>query len=304
MNQQPNVSNPSAPTNYSNSQSVALPETIRVLVAEDNEINLLIMVAVLRKWDKTKLLVDSAVNGQQVVDMVQRNSYDLILMDCQMPIMDGYKAARYIRKKLESPKCHIPIIAVTASIPSSPGNISEEEKLVYKSGMNDFVAKPFEPTHLFEKMITLLTSTSSLADIVSPARNQSTLPNAYDLSFLRSAIGGDDQALVGIIRKFLDTMPFELSDMQESINSLQFSQMAAIAHRIRSNARSLGINEVVSTLEVMEYKGKTVHETLMLDEMIGYFGTIQSVFARAITGLSEELPLIEQALRERELQTV
>jgi len=72
--------------------------------------------------------------------------YDLILMDLQMPIMDGYTATEFIRTKMETPKNAIPIIALTAEV------LSAEKKKAFKAGMNDYLTKPFKPEDLFFKI--------------------------------------------------------------------------------------------------------------------------------------------------------
>ncbi|MBC7419954.1 MAG: response regulator [Bdellovibrio sp.] len=122
---------------------VISPETedlgvsFKILVAEDNQVNQLIIKKYLQKWQMDAFFVS---NGQQVVSEMQQNpSYDLILMDCQMPEMDGFEAARLI--KLNTP--HVHIIALTANA------TSEDRKLCLNAGMDDFISKPIEPEQLY-----------------------------------------------------------------------------------------------------------------------------------------------------------
>ncbi len=113
----------------------------KVLVVDDNEINISIIAEYLTAWN---LAYEAASNGAQALQLVQQHHYDLILMDLQMPEMDGYQASKAIRQ-LDLPK-QPPIIALSAS---ARGDISEKLRL---SGFNDYVSKPFQPTDLYRTL--------------------------------------------------------------------------------------------------------------------------------------------------------
>lgn len=116
---------------------------LHVLLAEDNQMNILILKQFLKKWEIT---YEIAMNGQVAYEKVKAGNFDMVLMDLQMPIMDGYHAAINIRK-LEADKFkNIPILAITASA------FSEIRKKVLAAGMNDFVTKPINPEELFIKI--------------------------------------------------------------------------------------------------------------------------------------------------------
>ena len=115
----------------------------RILVVEDNKINQLVVAKLLMNIGADVETVD---NGQKAVDIVGKEHFDLILMDIQMPIMDGYKATAEIRNMKDPQKANIPIIALTAS-----AFLSETEKAKL-FGMNDHVGKPFGPDDLLEKI--------------------------------------------------------------------------------------------------------------------------------------------------------
>lgn len=112
---------------------------VKVLLVEDNQVNVIIASKFLKKWG---LLVDLAENGQEALEMVTMNHYDLVLMDLQMPLMDGYTATKEIRKFDQK----LPIIALTASA------LNDVRERVFSVGMNDFVTKPFNPTTLYQKI--------------------------------------------------------------------------------------------------------------------------------------------------------
>jgi signal transduction histidine kinase/ActR/RegA family two-component response regulator len=116
---------------------------MRVLIAEDNMVNVMLMKKLFAKWN---IVPTIAENGERAVELVQYGNFDIILMDLQMPVMNGFDAATEIRKMPDPRKASIPIIALTASA------LFDIRERVFNSGMNDYVAKPFKPSELFEKM--------------------------------------------------------------------------------------------------------------------------------------------------------
>ncbi|MFK7951451.1 MAG: response regulator, partial [Ekhidna sp.] len=111
----------------------------RVLLVEDNQMNIMVAGKFLKKWE---LEVEVALNGKEGVEKVRDGVFDLVLMDLQMPVMDGYKATREIRKFDEK----IPIIALTASA------LLKVQQEVRDAGMNDYITKPFDPKDLRRKI--------------------------------------------------------------------------------------------------------------------------------------------------------
>lgn len=113
---------------------------ISVLIAEDNKVNLLVAKKFLNQWG---IEADHAENGQIAVDKVLNQKYDLVLMDLQMPIMDGFEASKQIRERVGT---KLPILALTASVLSEIRNKAKEV------GMTDFITKPFTPHDLYDKI--------------------------------------------------------------------------------------------------------------------------------------------------------
>lgn len=120
---------------------------IRVLIAEDNPVNVMLMKKLFSKWSMVPTIAE---NGERAVELVQYGNFDIILMDLQMPVMNGFDAAIEIRKMPDIKKAHIPIIALTASA------LFDIKERVFNSGMNDYVSKPFKPDELYEKMQALV----------------------------------------------------------------------------------------------------------------------------------------------------
>lgn len=116
---------------------------MKILIAEDNMMNVVLMKNFMKGWD---VETDIAENGLLAVELVQINDYDLVLMDLQMPEMDGYQATAKIRALPEKKYLDLPIIALTASA------MLDIRDIAYTSGMNDFVSKPFNPNELYAKL--------------------------------------------------------------------------------------------------------------------------------------------------------
>lgn len=119
----------------------------KILLVEDNKINQLVVAKLLRKLDITVITAD---NGQEAIESFEKDNFDLVLMDIQMPVMDGYRTTAEIRKHADAEKRDVPIIALTAS-----AFLTEKEKAKL-FGMNDHVGKPFGPDELLEKISACL----------------------------------------------------------------------------------------------------------------------------------------------------
>ncbi|MDO3642531.1 response regulator [Mucilaginibacter sp. L3T2-6] len=121
--------------------------SLRVLIAEDNPVNVLLMKKLLSKW---KIVPTIAENGEKAIETFKNGDFDIILMDLQMPVMNGFDAAMEIRKLPDAGKANVPIIALTAAA------LLDIEEQVLNAGMNDYVSKPFKPEQLMEKIQTLI----------------------------------------------------------------------------------------------------------------------------------------------------
>ncbi len=118
-------------------------DNLRVLLVEDNKFNQMLASKILSDWN---CVVEVADNGRIALEILENSDFDIILMDIQMPEMDGYEATRCIRNNFKSPKNHIPIIALTAHA------ISGETDRCHNAGMNDYISKPFNEKLLYSKI--------------------------------------------------------------------------------------------------------------------------------------------------------
>jgi signal transduction histidine kinase/CheY-like chemotaxis protein len=120
---------------------------LQVLIAEDNAVNVMLMKKLFSKWDIIPVIAE---NGERAIELLQYGNFDVILMDLQMPVLDGIEATQIIRRMADPKKANIPIIALTASA------LFDIKDKVYNSGMNDYVSKPFKPNELLEKILGLV----------------------------------------------------------------------------------------------------------------------------------------------------
>jgi PAS domain S-box-containing protein len=129
--------------------SMSIDPTFRILIAEDHMLNLVVTKKTIEKqWPKVTIF--TAANGDEVIELLQRQEIDIILMDIQMPVRDGFSTTHYIRHNMPAPISQIPILAVTAH-----ANIAKQEQYP-KAGFNGFILKPFQPEQLFCKIQTCL----------------------------------------------------------------------------------------------------------------------------------------------------
>lgn len=129
--------------NHDNNETVSL-KNLKLLLCEDNKINQMVAIKTMKKWD---LEIDTADNGLIAVEKVKNNNYDLILMDLQMPEMDGYVTTAEIRNMPDKTKAEIPILALTASA------MIDVQDSIKEAGMNDFITKPFNQDDLYQKIV-------------------------------------------------------------------------------------------------------------------------------------------------------
>jgi CheY-like chemotaxis protein len=257
-----------------------LPESIRILLAEDNEINRLILLNMLKRWKLIKTQVDIAANGKEVLQLLEQQTYDLILMDCQMPEMDGYTTTRIIRNELLSPKREIPIIAVTASA------LQQDKEKVFAAGMDDFIPKPFEQSDLFNKILSVVRrNPDSVPQLQVKEIPDETPEKLFDLSFLKSIAGDDLHELEEIILKFIEKLPLEIAQMEQAMAERNFKQMGAYAHKIKANVRFFGIEPLFDIMELLEKTGTLSRNQIDIQILQHHIVTVKNISSKVIAEL-------------------
>jgi CheY-like chemotaxis protein len=210
---------------------------------EDNDINRLYAKSILKNW---KCEVDIAENGLVAIEKVKSGDYDIVLMDIQMPVMDGYEATKTIRL-MEGSKKEIPIVALTANA------TKPDIERCLASGMNDYLPKPFTPDDLHRKIVLDLKirPKTDKGNSTEPKRSAS-----YDLSYLRSISNNNEEFIQEMMQTFVQTMPGVLDQMREGMAEKNFELVSRLAHQVKPSFTLLGIHDQRPAILYIEENGK------------------------------------------------
>ncbi len=227
---------------------------LKILIAEDVPLNMLLVSALIRNIYPYVEMIE-ARNGIAAITKYKELSPDLILMDIQMPEMDGYTASREIRKLEEASGKHIPIIALTAGV-----IIGEKDKC-QENGMDDYLAKPIQPLTLH----TMLQKYLGLSEI--PEEPEKKHPFKKEIHFdseqLKYQIGNDEDLFKVLIDKVINTYPVFLEELSQSLRSENLQQIKANAHKIKGAALSMHFPVLAELAGRME-KNSNTYELLAL----------------------------------------
>jgi PAS domain S-box-containing protein len=206
---------------------------VRILVAEDNSVNRMVALAQLGKLGYK---ADAVENGAEAVGAVQSGKYDLVLMDCEMPIMDGYEATHWIR---ESSNPRIPIIAVTAHA------MSGDQAGCSLAGMNDFVSKPVDLQRLAEVLAKWCPGSVPKVDV--PTAEQTITETGilvFDADSLLMRLMGDRQLATAILQGFIEDFPARLNGLREQLLTANRSGVRLQAHALKGSAATVSADSL------------------------------------------------------------
>jgi len=239
--------------------SEAKKQGMRILLAEDNPTNQQVALAVLNKLGYQ---ADAVIHGREVLEAMRKVSYDLVLMDCQMPEMDGYETTGMIRKgKAGENNIHIPVIAMTAHAMKG-----DREKCL-AAGMNDYLAKPIDPQAVADALNHWLGKAKepiqavSRGRVVNPSRKKTSgnmevkIPAIFEYDDLSRRLMGDELLIVTVLNAFLEDMPMQITAIQESVERGLAEKVCAQAHKIKGAAGSIGSPVFQETAHIMETAG-------------------------------------------------
>jgi CheY-like chemotaxis protein len=198
---------------------------LRVLAVEDNELNRMVLQVILKKCEVT---VSIAHNGQEAIDLIQENEFDLVLMDVQMPILDGLEATKYIREEL---KFSIPIIGLSANA------MREEVEICKQAGMNDYLVKPYSERSLVE----LMKKWSFKERAVTVEQEQRVNEKELDLSMLKQYVGNDANILKDAVSGYLEHLPPQLDRLELALVGGDVLALRHELHQLKASLEIIGV---------------------------------------------------------------
>jgi CheY-like chemotaxis protein len=245
----------------------------RILVAEDSSTNRMVLLAQL---EKLGYQAQAVANGVEAVAAVQREVYDLVLMDCQMPLMDGFEATHQIRR---SPRAHVPIVAVTAH-----AMVGDRERCI-REGMDDYVSKPVALDALADVLATWLPGFTA----------HNTLPTAepavaqpagatFDEEDLLSRLIGDRQLAGIILQGFVADFPSLLDQLRMRLDVADGPGAALQAHTLKGAAAAVsagGLHDLAQAMERAGRAGELDNFGELLPRTVDEFERLQSALRNA-----------------------
>ncbi len=262
-----------------NANNLNIPGNRRILLVEDVEMNQLLASKKIESWGAR---VDIAQNGRVAVEMIQQAVYDLVLMDIQMPEMDGLEATRHIRNLKDNDKASVPIVALTANVLKGDGD------RYIAAGMNGFLLKPFDDQKLFNIISLNLKNGCMVKEDNAVPAAAPTSEKIYDLSMVQAIAGGDAGFIKKMVQIFLDTMPLSVDQLQKELQDQNWDALSKLAHKMKSTIDSMGLVALKDVIRTIEGNAKHKHE---LDGLPKHVSKVAEVLANCVQQLKQDFSL-------------
>lgn len=234
----------------------------KILLVEDNELNRLVVSTTLLNYD---IKISEAVHGKEAIKLLEKEEFDLILMDIQMPELDGLETTKWIREQLKNP---IPIIALTAN-----ANSTEREKY-FNSGMNDYLSKPFEEIDLINKI-------AKWTQV-----NTETNDKLYNLNKLIDISRGNKEFIKKMLTLFIDQSKLTINEFEEYSIQKNNTTLSKVAHRIKPSIENLELKNIIEDILLLEKTStEDIDSELIGKSVLKVINTLKT----AIEQLQEEL---------------
>ncbi|MBN2807751.1 MAG: response regulator [Prolixibacteraceae bacterium] len=259
---------------------------LKILVVEDIVLNQLLMKTILEDFGFS---CDIASNGKIALEMLKTNTYDTILMDLQMPEMNGFKATEHIRNIMNS---SIPIIALTADV------TTVDLAKCKAAGMNDYIAKPVDEKVLYNKIVSLVKK--SMLDTVNKTAEAIVTPSlkCIDLDYLMRRTKSNPDLMMQMISLYLEQTPPLITSMKQSLKDKNWELLYAAVHKIIPSFSIMGISSDFESMakKIQDYANKQ----LVSDGIPELVLQIETVCNQACKELKVELSAIKNSLIENE----
>jgi CheY-like chemotaxis protein len=231
---------------------------IKILLVEDNEFNTLVATKTLEKWG---CIIEVAENGKEALNKIELNIYDVVLMDIQMPEMDGYETTRKIRSHKIEKVSSLSIIAMTAH---AFEGIEEKCK---NAGIDDYISKPFVRQQLYDK----ITKQIILKKIANPVLEVYKNNDLFDLSYLIEISDGNADFIINLINIFKTETPHIISALKYNNSINNKIELAKIIHQFKANVKSMGVVSLSNKIAEFErciIRNDEIELTELVNEII------------------------------------
>ena len=252
LNLEKNNSKTTSDNDKNNDKIVFAPRTHKILIAEDNLINQQVALGILNNFG---LKADVVENGEEACKALEKTTYSLVLMDIQMPVMDGLDATKAIRSK-KSGECNymIPVIALTAHA------LTADKEQCFAVGMNDYITKPIIPQNLALTLRKWLPfqDGDSIKDEISDSENENSLTSIqeeipiFDRNGMMARLMNDEELAKSLVQAFLEDTPKQLKLLNEFFAKKDLKKIELKAHTIKGSSAIMGGERVRIVAQKME----------------------------------------------------
>jgi signal transduction histidine kinase/DNA-binding response OmpR family regulator len=214
---------------------------VHILVVEDNQVNQSLLQQLFKQW---QLSFDLAQNGKEAITLLRARKYDLILMDIQMPVMDGYTATTEIRKVL---KLNTPIIAMTAHA------LSGEREKCLGLGMDEYISKPVREENLLQLIQRFIPVSNPIAAGPVVSRKVPGVYQYINLDYMKEISAGNNEYEKAVTGQFLEAMPVELQVLEQAWRAKNNDALKRVAHNMKTTISVMGLNNLLGAdLDLVE----------------------------------------------------
>jgi len=242
-------------------------EQLRVLVVDDDEMNRRMMHLILSREDHH---VELASDGFEACEFAMKNSYDIILMDLQMPKMSGIETSRRIRA-LENGSNSAYIVALTASY------LPEKGDELFQAGIDNYIAKPFDIMHLRQMLKHGLDHRKSDVVYKIEPSNSENREQAFDPMMGIKQVGGDEELFRGLLADFVKELPLKVASMEKSLAERDMEGLSRAGHSLKGISSNLGALQLSQHAGLLENRASEGYTELVIKD-VETIKTISSEF--------------------------
>jgi PAS domain S-box-containing protein len=246
----------------------------KILITDDNEMNQLVAATILQNFGAK---ITQAFNGLEAVEQLKKSTFDIVLMDVQMPVMDGIEATKVIRETISK---DLPIIALTAFA------IKGDNQKCLDAGMNDYLSKPFEESQLLNIVSRWVGKTIpkkvKIEEVITIKTNDMPL---YDLTQLNTLARGNKEFIGKMIALFIEQVPASVKEIQEAYEQKDFEKVKKTAHRIKPSIDTMGIESLKEEIREIEQSAEAYQTSPQLELLIK---NLEKIITEVVSKLREE----------------